>query len=180
MPFLDQNLLFGVLALQAGLQDPPKFAEASSAWATRSETALADLLVERGWLTSEERAEVDHLVERKLAKQGSRLAVAGSLPHSRSGATPVTSGMTQPHISLLPARRFEQKQLHATGGMGQVWRAHESLVSESCFRQRKQRNVPAEQPARTWKACGAKLRAVRETRGSRSSACRRSCGQGVL
>jgi PAS domain S-box-containing protein len=33
--------------------------------------------------------------------------------------------MTQPHISLLAARRFEQKDLHATGGMGQVWRAHD-------------------------------------------------------
>jgi len=116
---LDHNLLFGVLALQAGLLDPPKFAEACSAWATRSETALADLLVERGWMTSEERAEVDRLVERKLAKQGSRLAVA------QSGATPATSGMTQPHISLLPARKYEQKNLHATGGMGQVWRAHD-------------------------------------------------------
>ena len=66
----DQNLLFGVLALQAGLLDPLQFADACSAWATRLDCALADLLVERHWLTAEDRAEVERLLERKLRKQG--------------------------------------------------------------------------------------------------------------
>src|SRR5262245_46193066 len=38
----DQNLLFGVLALQADLLDAPRFAEACSAWAARKDLPLAD------------------------------------------------------------------------------------------------------------------------------------------
>src|SRR5438552_10389371 len=58
----DCNLLFGVLALQADLLDATRFAEACSAWATRKDTPLADLLVERGWLTAEDRAHLDYLL----------------------------------------------------------------------------------------------------------------------
>ena len=47
----DRNLLFGVLALQADLIDAPRFAEACSAWASRKETPLADLMIDRGWIT---------------------------------------------------------------------------------------------------------------------------------
>ena len=47
----DRNLLFGVLALQADLITPPQFIEACTLWASRKETPLAELLVERGWLT---------------------------------------------------------------------------------------------------------------------------------
>ena len=46
----DRNLLFGVLALQADLIDSARFGEVCSAWASRKETPLADLLVERGGL----------------------------------------------------------------------------------------------------------------------------------
>jgi hypothetical protein len=70
----DQNLLFRVLALHAGLLDPVQFAEACSAWATRKDDVLADLLVQRHWLTTEDRADVERLLERKLRKQGSRVA----------------------------------------------------------------------------------------------------------
>jgi PAS domain S-box-containing protein len=154
-PGFDHNLLFGVLALQAGLLDPFQFAEACSAWATRCETALADLLVERNWLTADERIEVDRLLKRKLGSQAGRvmadhaldqgiveqvanLPVAsgphpherqvGDFAHGRNGTTrttPTAFGQTQTHISLPPARSYERKELHATGGMGQVWRAHD-------------------------------------------------------
>ena len=42
----DRNLLFGVLALQADLIGPDRFAEACAAWAVRKATPLADLLPE--------------------------------------------------------------------------------------------------------------------------------------
>jgi hypothetical protein len=64
----DRNLLFGVLALQADLIDNDHFAEVCSAWASRKETPLADLLVERGWLTAEDRADVEKLLARKLSR----------------------------------------------------------------------------------------------------------------
>jgi hypothetical protein len=39
----DRNLLFGVLAIQAGLLDAAQFAGACTAWAARKEVLLADL-----------------------------------------------------------------------------------------------------------------------------------------
>lgn len=123
-PHSDQNLLFGALALQAGLLDPVQFADACSAWVTRLDGTLADLLVQRHWLTPEDRAEVERLLERKLRKQLGRLSgdLAASTPSP--GATPDPT-MTQPFIALAPAHRYARKKLHATGGMGQVWRAHD-------------------------------------------------------
>jgi hypothetical protein len=58
-----RNLLFGVLALHVNLIENDQFAEACRNWSARKNTALADVLVERGWLTPEERADVERLVE---------------------------------------------------------------------------------------------------------------------
>jgi PAS domain S-box-containing protein len=133
----DHNLLFGVLALQAGLLDALQFADACSAWATRVNTALADLLVERGWLTTDDRAEVDRLLERKLRKLGSSPAAGGVTPRppgsspvglGTAGTTttsPLPGGATLPYITSLPVKGYERKNLHATGGMGQIWHAHD-------------------------------------------------------
>jgi hypothetical protein len=66
----DRNLLFGVLALQADLIDPDRFAHACTLWSAQKSTALADLLVRQGWLTAEDRADVDKLLDRKLKKHG--------------------------------------------------------------------------------------------------------------
>lgn len=125
----DQNLLFGVLALQAGLLDPAQFADVCSAWATRLDVALADLLVQRHWLTVEDRAEVERLLERRLRKHGGRLPADQAAGAPSQGETPGPSGMTLPYISVLPAMKYERKALHATGGMGQIWRAHDPDLS---------------------------------------------------
>src|SRR5260370_37603013 len=66
----DRNLLFGVLALQAGLIDSPQFIEACLLWTGRKDVPLADLLVERGWIEPADRAHVEYLVGRKLHKHG--------------------------------------------------------------------------------------------------------------
>src|SRR4029077_9093627 len=66
----DRNLLFGVLALQADLIDPERFARASTLWSAQKTTPLADLLVEQGWLTAADRADVEKLLDRKLHKHG--------------------------------------------------------------------------------------------------------------
>jgi eukaryotic-like serine/threonine-protein kinase len=47
----DRNLLFGVLALQAGLIDNDQFAQACTLWSAHKDMSLADVLVEHGWLT---------------------------------------------------------------------------------------------------------------------------------
>src|SRR4051794_14971296 len=60
----DRNLLFGVLALQAGLIDQAQLIEACTLWTTRKQIFLGDLLVEGGWLTPTDRDHVDYLVQR--------------------------------------------------------------------------------------------------------------------
>src|SRR5436309_11439166 len=66
----DQNLLFGVLALQADLVDAAQFAAIGATWAQRKQVPLADLLIERGWITPAEAATVARRLERKLQSHG--------------------------------------------------------------------------------------------------------------
>src|SRR5207237_2199871 len=75
----DRNLLFGVLALQIELIDDRQFAQACSAWATRKDTPLADVLQDLGWLTDDDRREVERLVDRTLKKH------AGDVGRSLAG-----------------------------------------------------------------------------------------------
>lgn len=145
----DRNLLFGVLALQADLIDPARFAEACSAWASRKETPLADLLLERGWLTPGDRVDIEKLLERKLKKHGNnahaglvevttdqvRLSLSGvadaDVRHSLNGSTPPAPG----HVLLATTayvpeagERYTLTRLHATGGIGRVWLARDASL----------------------------------------------------
>jgi len=64
----DQNLLFGVLALQAGLLDAQQFASGCSLWCANKEQSLAQIFIDQGWLTAEERDHIAYLLERNLRK----------------------------------------------------------------------------------------------------------------
>jgi Flp pilus assembly protein TadD len=141
----DRNLLFGVLALQAGLIDPDKFARACALWADRNDTPLPDLLVAQGWLAERDRTLVDQLVARKLRPHGDELpatlaaAGAGTMGFSLHGADefaadPTEAGTTPaeggsagetaadaPHVR----GRYRLVRLHAKGGIGRVWLARD-------------------------------------------------------
>src|SRR5690242_8908264 len=71
----DCSLLFGVLALQAGLITAHQFAEACT---VRSNGKLpsppADILQDRGWTSAADVAHINYLVERNLQKHGGNLA----------------------------------------------------------------------------------------------------------
>jgi serine/threonine-protein kinase len=137
----DRNLLFGVLALQMDLLDAAQFAEACSAWATRKDTALADLLVERGWLTRDDRRDVERVLERKLRRHGgdihASLADVATPGVRRTLADVADPGVQQSLAALRPPQpatlayepdrrqRYTRTRLHATGGIGQVWLAHD-------------------------------------------------------
>jgi len=139
----DRNLLFGVLALQADLINAERFAEVCSAWAAKKSTPLADLIQERGWITPEDRAHVEFLLERKVRKHGgdahaslaaaaddrvrSMIAEAEDFELRRSvtelprnvGHTPVATIACHPETR----ERYTLTNLHAQGGLGQVWLA---------------------------------------------------------
>ena len=141
----DRNLLFGVLALQADLIDSGQFIEACLLWTSRKDTPMADLLVERGWLVPADREHVDYLLNRKLQKHGGdACASLAALPDDvkRSlaalGDAEIRHTLTQQpgratdqaatvdHIPGGARERYARLRLHATGGIGRVWLAHDS------------------------------------------------------
>jgi tRNA A-37 threonylcarbamoyl transferase component Bud32 len=135
-----------VLALQADLLTPGRFAEACSAWAARKTSPLADLLVERGWLTPADRTDVEKLLHRKLAKHGGdasaslaevttdevRQSLSGvSDEDLRCSLTPPPAGQVLIHTtSYVPEarERYTLSRLHATGGIGRVWLARDASL----------------------------------------------------
>jgi serine/threonine-protein kinase len=145
----DRNLLFGVLALQADLLDPERFARACTLWSAQKTTPLADLLVQQGWLTPADRADIEKLLDRKLKKHHGdakaglaevttdqvRNSVAEladpDVRRSLAAATPPAPG----HVLLSTTayvpevrERYTLSRLHAAGGIGRVWLAHDASL----------------------------------------------------
>jgi serine/threonine protein kinase/tetratricopeptide (TPR) repeat protein len=146
----DRNLLFGVLALQADLIDSAQFVQACTLWANQKQTLLADLLVKHGWLTPEEQNDVERLLARKLKKHGgdvraslaevtidsvrqSLAAVADpGIRQSLAGLTtpPAPGPVLLSTTDHIPEARehYTLSRLHATGGIGRVWLAHDATL----------------------------------------------------
>ncbi|HEY7330970.1 MAG TPA: PAS domain S-box protein [Gemmataceae bacterium] len=143
----DRNLLFGVLALQADLIDTQQFVEICSLWSTRKNVLLADLLLERGWIVPADKEHVDYLLERKLHKHGDdigaglatvsddvkrSLSVVNDPDIQRSLAAVRKPRISDPNATIdhvvVSRPRYSRTCLHASGGIGQVWLAHDSAL----------------------------------------------------
>jgi serine/threonine protein kinase len=144
----DLNLLFGVLAVQHDLIDAQQFADACAGWAVRKDCTLGELLVDRGWITPTNCELVEQWVQRKVSKHGGDVhaslgAVAtaeirdaiGKLVDPEIREAVATLGPTAPFILAgttldLLARerrsRYTLTRLHAEGGLGKVWLAHDT------------------------------------------------------
>ncbi len=139
----DLNLLFGILAVQADLVDQDEFIEACAVWSTRKGSALSEILVERCALTVPDRALVERLVERKLRRHGGDPAasLAEAMP-AVVRATLAALGNRDIDATLAPVGpqrlepigdpasttrgKYSMTRLHATGGLGRVWLAHDA------------------------------------------------------
>jgi serine/threonine-protein kinase len=145
----DPSLLFGVLALHAELLTASRFVEACTLWADQKSMPLADLLVQRGWLSEADRAELQKRLDRKLQTDGGdaqaslanpttdhvRQSLAGGAESEgyQTLASPTPPPRGHVHLaanSHLPEghARYTLSRLHATGGIGRVWLAHDHRV----------------------------------------------------
>ena len=144
----DRNLLFGVLALQADLIDGDQFVKACALWTARKDVPLPSLLIELGWITPTDRADVERLLERKLKKYGgdARVGLADVSDHIKRSLASLQDDDIQRSLAELPdpagltevetvdlvrgsTERYRLTRLHASGGIGRVWVAHDKELS---------------------------------------------------
>ncbi|MBI3865590.1 MAG: PAS domain-containing protein [Planctomycetia bacterium] len=143
----DRNLLAGVLAVQADLIDRQQFIEACLLWAGRKSVPLVDLLIERKWIVEADRSHLEYLVNRKLALHSgdSRASLAGAPEDLRRSLAAIDDVEIRNSVAALPSRpdrnvaettifsvgaesRYERGALHATGGIGRVWKAEDRTL----------------------------------------------------
>jgi len=144
-PEADQNLLFGVIALQSGLIEMQQFVDACTLWSARGRQDLADILVEQGWLDREDSEHVGYLLKRRMEKQGRNLqqslaAVPDDIKVALASIDDPTiqetlHGSVQKHDTSKPSsasrdsiqlqEKVTLQGLHSTGGIGQIWKAHD-------------------------------------------------------
>ena len=143
----DRNLLFGVLALQAGLIDPHQFVDACTLWASRKDNSLESLLVERGWILPGDTDHLNYLLQRRVQRHGGAtgpalasvpdevkrsLAALGDadLQRSLTGEPQVDDWQGTETVEWLadPEERYRLTRLHASGGIGRVWLARDRAL----------------------------------------------------
>jgi eukaryotic-like serine/threonine-protein kinase len=145
---LDRNLLFAVIALQDDLIDQTQFADVCAGWAMQLERPLPDLLIERKWITDQDCKDVERKLERKVKKnQGDVRATLGAaaeievrgvleaidnqqLRHSIHALPPARGHVLLETLVPPPAQRdslrYTLTKLHAEGGLGKIWIAHDT------------------------------------------------------
>src|SRR5262245_56231875 len=134
----ERDLLFGLLALRAGLIQARPLAAAWAAWSARPDRPFAELLVEWGHLTRADSAAVEVLLEQETKKQDSkspglsadervRRALA-ALEEFEAGGEPTGPPSTAPGAAVSkpgPAPRTGPRYAlireHGSGGIGRVW-----------------------------------------------------------
>ncbi|MBC8868916.1 MAG: protein kinase [Planctomycetes bacterium] len=145
----DQNLLFGVLALQLEYIDASQFADVCAAWAARKNLTVADIMVERGWITPQAKGEVEGLLTRKLDRHGgdARKALGDAADASARDVMRDVSDEqvdeTLDHleppsgfvkvletVDFSPEERshYTLSRVHTQGGLGRVWLARDKRL----------------------------------------------------
>lgn len=123
-PAADANLYFGAIAVQAGLITAQQLADASVLLMSRGGGTMADLLVDQNWIDEAARSSVMALLAARGVKAQRRPAA-----ETLSGRDLTGLSLTDTHeVPRSPSSRLQLKQLHSQGGIGQVWRAYDTVL----------------------------------------------------
>src|SRR5690242_17126226 len=121
----DFNLRFAVLALVRGWIDDRQFISACRSWVAHQQGTLAESLVERGWLSSVERQSLELLTERDGPKERETVTLSG---HSSSSGVFDIDSLELGYASFAVRERISLRNLHSSGGIGEVWRAYDEVL----------------------------------------------------
>lgn len=121
----DSNLRFAVLALVRGLIDERQFISACRSWATHRQGTLAESLVEWGWLSNVERRSLELLVEREQTSVNSTMTVGG---HDSLTRSIDIDSLDLGEAPLTMRERITLRNLHSSGGIGEVWLAYDEVL----------------------------------------------------
>jgi eukaryotic-like serine/threonine-protein kinase len=161
-PSADQNLLFGIIALQMDFITRDALIAAMHAWVLEKAKSLGDILAEQGVLALDERQLLEALVRKHLERHGedagrslsalspvgwirldlepiADLDLAQSLTRVAEPVTPTEADVTKSFAGSLasqPGQRFRILRPHARGGLGEVHVARdEELNREVALKQ---------------------------------------------
>ena len=134
-----EDFLFGALALQAGLMDARRFAEACEQWHFRPKKSFRDVLVEGGWIARADVPHLEYLLKRALDKRrGDTKVLLAEMPsivrtcleglegHETDTLRGLPAPLQNPGVPpLLPVPadelRYDFLNIHASGGIGRIW-----------------------------------------------------------
>lgn len=142
----DRNLLFAVLALEAGALTAGQFVAGCQRWSQQPEQSLAAVLIDLAGIGPEQQARVQLLVQARLqhAEEAHgpaspptrhdlpRASPVQALPRSLAETIgpPLTEDQKSARRRGQPeGQRYTRHQVHATGGMGRIWLAHDAQMN---------------------------------------------------
>lgn len=124
-PMVDADLEFAAAALQMRLIDRRQFLDACHA---RGDGSMADSLVARGWLSEAERTSVQTQIELEATRraEGEPDNNHETLTLSPTESIAASSGLARSPLAV--RERITLRGLHSSGGIGEVWRAHDRVL----------------------------------------------------